>query len=177
MQGQKKGRGNTWGNDSRRMKSHEGLKLTGEEERPPPPRPVPPISAWHIDDQTANQIIQTTLAQRQSLMASITSGQTGPPFGPPPPPLVIPTITLKALIIAGERTGEGVLIESVALSWFDILDYFRRHPTVISWAMTQAKSGQPEAAAIDIKGIERVTTQIIGECTNPTASQVAETQQ
>jgi hypothetical protein len=70
-----------------------------------------------------------------------------------------------------------VLIESVALSWFDILDYFRRHPTVISWAMTQAKSGQPEAAAIDIKGIERVTTQIIGECTNPTASQVAETQQ
>jgi len=90
-------------------------------------RPVPPITAWHIDDQTANQIIQTTLANRQRLMAGITSGETGPPFGPPLPP-AIPAITLKALIVPGERTSEGVLIEAVAVPWFEILDRFHRDP-------------------------------------------------
>ena len=36
--------------------------------------------------------------------------------------------------------------------------------TIVSWATTFAKGRQPEAAATEIKGIERVTTQIIGEC-------------
>jgi len=44
-------------------------------------------------------------------------------------------------------------------------------PTVVSWATTYAKGGQPNAAAIDSKGIEKVTPQIIGECTKaPQAS-------
>jgi restriction system protein len=94
------------------------------EERPPP------ISAWHVDDQSPTQIIQATLAQRQRLMAAITSGQTGPPFGPPLPP-ALPAITLKALIVPGERTTEGVLIEAVAVPWYEILDRFHRDPRSI----------------------------------------------
>jgi restriction system protein len=93
-------------------------------------RPVPPISAWYIDDHTPNQIIQTTLAHRQRLMAAITSGQTGPPFGPPLPS-ALPAITLKAFIVPGERTREGVLIEAVAVPWFEILDRFHRDPRSI----------------------------------------------
>src|SRR5215831_9467376 len=37
--------------------------------------------------------------------------------------------------------------------------------TVVSWAKTFAKGHQREAPAIEVKGIEKVTTQIIGECT------------
>jgi restriction system protein len=101
-----------------------GPKPMGEEERR-----VPPISAWYIDDQSPSQIIQTTLAHRQRLMAAITSGQTGPPFGPLP--AVLPAITLKALIVPGGRTLEGVLIEAIAAPWFEILDHFHRHPESI----------------------------------------------
>jgi acid stress chaperone HdeA len=36
-------------------------------------------------------------------------------------------------------------------------------PKVVYWAAAYAKGGQPEAAVIDIKGIEEVTLQIIGE--------------
>jgi restriction system protein len=43
----------------------------------------------------------------------------------------LPAITLKALIVSGERTSEGVLIEAVAVPWFEILDYFRRYPESI----------------------------------------------
>jgi acid stress chaperone HdeA len=38
-------------------------------------------------------------------------------------------------------------------------------PMVVHRATTYAKGGQPEATAVDIKGIEKVTPQIIGECT------------
>jgi hypothetical protein len=43
----------------------------------------------------------------------------------------LPAITLKVLILPGERTGEGVLIEAVAVPWFEILDYFHRYPVSI----------------------------------------------
>jgi acid stress chaperone HdeA len=37
-------------------------------------------------------------------------------------------------------------------------------PKVIFWAAAYAKGGQPEAAVIDIKGIEEVTPRITDEC-------------
>jgi len=37
-------------------------------------------------------------------------------------------------------------------------------PKVIFWAAAYARGGQPEAAVIDIKGIEEVTPRISGEC-------------
>jgi hypothetical protein len=43
----------------------------------------------------------------------------------------LPAITLKALLVPGERTSEGVLIEAVAVPWFDILDRFHRDPPSI----------------------------------------------
>jgi restriction system protein len=92
----------------------------GEEQRS-----LPAISSWFLDDQTTNQVIQMTLARRQSLMAAITSGETGPPLPP------LPAITLKALIVPGERTSEGVLIVAVAVAWWELLDRFRRDPASI----------------------------------------------
>jgi acid stress chaperone HdeA len=38
-------------------------------------------------------------------------------------------------------------------------------PTVVYWAMAYAKRGKLEAAMIGIKGIEKMTPQITGECT------------
>jgi acid stress chaperone HdeA len=37
-------------------------------------------------------------------------------------------------------------------------------PKVVYWAAAYAKGGQPEAAVIDIKGIEKVTPEVIGQC-------------
>jgi acid stress chaperone HdeA len=37
-------------------------------------------------------------------------------------------------------------------------------PKVVYWATAYAKGGQPDAAVIDINGIEKVTPQIIDEC-------------
>ncbi|MCI0387427.1 MAG: restriction endonuclease [Acidobacteria bacterium] len=42
-----------------------------------------------------------------------------------------PTILLQAVIIPGEKTAEGQLIESVAFAWFDIIELIQRSPEAI----------------------------------------------
>jgi hypothetical protein len=64
----------------------------------------------------------------------------------------------------------GDILRSIELSQLTVPG---RHaqPTVVFLATTFAKAGQEVAAAIDTKGIERGTPQIIGECTKaPEAS-------
>jgi restriction system protein len=42
-----------------------------------------------------------------------------------------PSLTLKALLIPGNSTQEGVLIEAVGVPWFDMLERFSRDPNSI----------------------------------------------
>jgi restriction system protein len=56
-----------------------------------------------------------------ALLASI--GETTPP----PRPLTNPTVglLLQAIIVPGERTSEGTLIQAVSLPWFDIIEQLK----------------------------------------------------
>lgn len=40
-----------------------------------------------------------------------------------------PALTLKAILIAGDRTQEGQLIEAVAVPWFEILELLQKDPS------------------------------------------------
>jgi acid stress chaperone HdeA len=83
--------------------------------------------------------------------------------------LLVPLITAAAATSTLAAEFPKPVTQWSCAEFLSVDDEFK--PTVISWATTLAKGGQPEAAAIDIKGIERVTTQIIGECTKaPQAS-------
>ena len=42
--------------------------------------------------------------------------------------VALPEITLKALLVFGDRTHEGTLVKAVALPWFSILERIRRDP-------------------------------------------------
>jgi restriction system protein len=46
-------------------------------------------------------------------------------------PLDTPSILLQAVIVPGEKTAEGLLIESVASVWFDIIKLVQREPEAI----------------------------------------------
>jgi restriction system protein len=46
-------------------------------------------------------------------------------------PLDTPSILLQAVIVPGEKTAEGLLIESVASIWFDIIERIQRAPDEI----------------------------------------------
>jgi len=43
----------------------------------------------------------------------------------------LPAVVLKAVIVAGEATREGTLIEGVALPWFEILELIHRDPSSV----------------------------------------------
>ena len=75
--------------------------------------------------------------------------------------LLVPLITAAAATSTLAAEFPKPVTQWSCAEFLSVDDEFK--PTVISWATTLAKGGQPEAAAIDIKGIERVTTQIIGE--------------
>jgi restriction system protein len=38
---------------------------------------------------------------------------------------------MKAIIIPGDKTSEGVLIEAVALPWFDIIEEIKKDPRIV----------------------------------------------
>ena len=83
--------------------------------------------------------------------------------------LLVPLIAAAAGTTTLAAEYQKPVMQWTCAEFLSVEDEFK--PTVISWAMTLAKSGQPEAAAIDIRGMERVTAQIIGECTKaPEAS-------
>jgi restriction system protein len=60
-------------------------------------------------------------------------------FGPPLPLVeaaAIPSLLLQTVIVVGERTNEGRLIEAVALPWFEIIALLQKDPKIayqLSW--------------------------------------------
>ncbi|HZE54301.1 MAG TPA: restriction endonuclease [Bradyrhizobium sp.] len=47
---------------------------------------------------------------------------------PPPIPADLPQLIMKAIIVPGDKTSEGVLIEAVALPWLDIIEMVLKDP-------------------------------------------------
>src|SRR5258708_40182819 len=83
--------------------------------------------------------------------------------------LLVPLITAAAATSTLAAEFPKPVTQWNCAEFLSVDDEFKS--TVISWATTLAKGGQLQTAATDIKGIDRVTTQIIGECTKaPQAS-------
>ena len=79
------------------------------------------------------------------------------------------SLLLVPIVVAATATATfAVEFQKPITQWscaefLSVDDQFK--PTVVQWATTYATGVQPEGTAIDIKGIEKVTPLIIGECT------------
>jgi len=72
-------------------------------------------------------------------------------------PLDTPSILLQAVIIPGEKTSEGQLIESVASIWFDIIERIQRAPDEI-YEIDWRKWEEIIAGAYRLQGFDVVLT-------------------
>jgi restriction system protein len=82
---------------------------------------------WDNNSWEVAAEIATRRRQHMSAIAA-TTGTTVVPL-PPMAANAIPQLMMKAIIIPGDKTSEGVLIEAIALPWFDIIEEVLRDPT------------------------------------------------
>ncbi len=76
--------------------------------------------------------------------------------------LLIPLILTVAATAPLAAKVEKPVTQWACADFLSVEDQFK--PKVVYWAAAYAKGGQPEAAVIDIKGIEKVTPELIGQC-------------
>jgi acid stress chaperone HdeA len=76
--------------------------------------------------------------------------------------LLIPLVLTAAATAPLAAKVEKPVTQWACADFLSVDDQFK--PKVVYWAAAYAKGGQPEAAVIDIKGIEKVTPELIGQC-------------
>ncbi len=88
-------------------------------------QPLP--TGWYSEDDFpyAALIAQSRSRQIAAVLDSVSQAQRNNAL------LNGPSVLLQAVIVPGERTSEGQLIEAVALPWFDIIDLITRSPEAI----------------------------------------------
>ena len=67
-----------------------------------------------------------------------------------------PSLLLQAVIVPGDKTQEGQLVEAVALPWFDIIELLSRDPAV-AYQIQARKWEEIIAGAYQRAGFEEVT--------------------
>ena len=67
-----------------------------------------------------------------------------------------PSLLLQAVIVAGDKTQEGQLVEAVALPWFDIIELLSRDPAV-AYQIDARKWEEIIAGAYQRAGFDEVT--------------------
>jgi restriction system protein len=77
------------------------------------------------------------------------------PFVGPMRLVTVPSLLLQTVIVPGERTDEGTLIEAVALPWFDIIAFLKADPG-IAFQIPWAKWEEIIAAAYKRAGFDEV---------------------
>jgi restriction system protein len=85
------------------------------------PRNFPAFGNFAFAREDDDSVYQFRRQISPALLASI--GETAPPPGPLPAPTL--GLLLQAVIVAGEKTGEGRLIQAVTLPWFDIIEQLK----------------------------------------------------
>jgi restriction system protein len=103
------------------------------------PQSVPDHTGpFFLDDRSSNMAAHHVMhAHIEHRAAAAFSGSGGVEIFPPFPLLVdAPSLLLQTVIVAGERTNEGKLIEAVTLPWFDIIALLEKDPSIayqLSW--------------------------------------------
>lgn len=87
------------------------------------PQPLPPGS--QADFPYATITAQARARQMAAVLASVDLAQRNNVL------LDSPAVLLQAVIVPGDKTLEGQLIEAVALPWFEIIDLITRSPDAI----------------------------------------------
>jgi restriction system protein len=110
-----------------------------------------------VEDGSA--MIAAFASQRHKAYAAVLSSTTGA-VGPPLPLVeaaaTIPSLLLQTVLVAGDRTNEGILIEAVALPWFDIIAFLKADPS-IAFQLGWEKWEEIIAGAYKRAGFEEVT--------------------
>jgi restriction system protein len=113
------------------------------------------MSGLPWDNNSWDVAAQIAADRHRRLSAAALATTTGS-IGTPPPLLTmsnIPQLMLKTIIIPGDKTREGVLIEAVALPWFDIIEELAKDPTAafrIPWRKwEEIVAGAYERAGFD----------------------------
>jgi restriction system protein len=68
----------------------------------------------------------------------------------------LPSILLQAVVVPGDKTGEGQLIEAVSLPWFDIIELIKQDPNVV-YKIDDRKWEEIIAGAYKRAGFDEVT--------------------
>jgi len=67
-----------------------------------------------------------------------------------------PSLLLQSVILLGDRTLEGQLVEAVAMPWFDIIDFLNRDPS-FAYQIEPRKWEEIIAGAYERAGFDEVT--------------------
>ena len=67
-----------------------------------------------------------------------------------------PSLLLQSVIVLGDRTLEGQLVEAVAMPWFDLIDFLNRDPT-FAYQIEPRKWEEIIAGAYERAGFDEVT--------------------
>jgi restriction system protein len=66
---------------------------------------------------------------------------------------VVPEITLKALLVRGDKVSEGTLVRAVAIPWFEIVSLMKRDPQSLyeidPWTWEEIIAGAYTRAGFD----------------------------
>lgn len=89
------------------------------------PQPLPPGRGSQDDFSYAALNAQARARQMAAVLASVDQAQRNNVL------LDSPSVLLQAVIVPGDKTFEGQLIEAVALPWFEIIDLIARSPDAI----------------------------------------------
>ena len=67
-----------------------------------------------------------------------------------------PSLLMKAVIVPGDRTPEGQLVEAVTLPWFEIIELLNRDPSLV-YQLDPRKWEEMIAGAYEKAGFDEVT--------------------
>jgi restriction system protein len=115
------------------------------------------MSGLPWDNNSWDIAAQIVIRQRQS-MATI-AGTTW--ITETPLPLLmaadaIPQLMMKTIILPGDKTREGVLVEAVGIPWFDIIEILKKDPTA-AFQIDPRKWEEIIAGAYKKAGFDEVT--------------------
>ena len=122
---------------------------------PPPADGLPPFFPMVEDGSAMIRNYASRSRRAHAAVISSTTGISGPPF-PLAEVAAIPSLLLQTVIVPGERTNEGTLIEAVALPWFDIIAFLKTDPS-IAFQLPWEKWEEIIAGAYKRAGFDEVT--------------------
>jgi restriction system protein len=102
---------------ARKTKSSRPARADRENDALPPGGQLLPVLSWYTAWKDNRTHLRAQLNPSPALLAS--TGVIEPPVQP------TVTLLLQTVIVPGEKTSEGTIIQAVALPWFEIIEHLK----------------------------------------------------